>query len=306
MATRTKNSDAVARPWWRSLMLVALSAVAASTHAQPLCVLDDAEQKLCLAAPAQRIVSLSPGATELLFDAGAGQLVVGTVSFSDYPDAAKDIARIGSYNRLDLESLLALKPDLVVAWRSGNPRAQVERLQRLGVPVYYTEPRSFAQIASTVSRLGRLAGRQESADAVAAGFTQEVSALAEQYAKAEPVKVFYQIWDEPLMTINDTHFISEAIRLCGGENIFAALPRLTPTLDPEAVLRADPQAIIAGGMGEAEQAWAMAWRRYDGLQAVRKGHLFFIPPSLLQRPTLRLLAGTRTLCDQLQVVRNAD
>lgn len=306
MTNQKEQRDAVSQRLLRCMAMAALLTGVAIAQAQPRCVIDDTEQELCLAAPAQRIVSLSPGATELLFDAGAGAQIVGTVSFSDYPEAAQDIPRIGSYNRIDLESLLALRPDLIIAWHSGNPRGQVERLQRMGLPVYYTEPRSFAQIASTLLRLGRLAGREETAETAAAALERDVAALAERYAEAEPVRVFYQIWDEPLMTINDTHFISEAIRLCGGVNIFGTLPRLTPTLDPETVLEADPQAIIAGGKGEAEQAWALGWRRYDALQAVQQGHLFFVPPSLLQRPTVRLLSGTRALCTHLQAVRDVD
>ena len=112
-------------------------------------------------------------------------------------------------------------------------------------------------------------------------------------------------WNDPLMTVNDAHFISEAIHLCGGENVFGGLSRLTPTLGIEAVLAANPQAIVAGGMGENDHGWVEAWRRYPHLQAVRNDHLFFISPSTLQRPTVRLLTGTRTLCDQLQAVRDA-
>lgn len=295
----------ITRAMRRGLMLMVLMASTASAQEQPRCVVDDTQRQLCLAAPAQRIVSLSPGATELLFDAGAGEQIVGTVSFSDYPEAAKNIPRVGSYNRIDLESLLALRPDLIIAWRTGNPRGQVERLERMGLPVFYTEPRSFAEIADTLARLGRLLGREETAEAAAAGLSREVAVLAAEYAEAEPVRVFYQIWDEPLMTVNDAHFISEAIRLCGGVNMFGGLPRLTPTLDPETVLAANPQAIIVGGMGEAEHGWATGWRRYEVLQAVQREHVFFVPPSTLQRPTLRLLAGTRTLCTQLQAVRDA-
>ena len=291
----------------RTLLLAGLlPALAVAAPAMPRCVVDDLQREVCVAAPAQRIVSLSPGATELLFDAGAGEQVVGAVSFSDYPPAANAIPRVGSYNRLDLETLLTLRPDLVIAWRSGNPREQVDQLVRLGIPVYHTEPRRFADITSTLYRLARLAGTEQTGDAAGDAFGHAVQALRQQYQDADPVTLFYQIWNDPLMTVNATHFISEAMRLCGGVNVFGELSRLTPTLDIEAVLAANPQAIVAGGMGEDDHGWVEAWRRYPELQAVRKDHLFFIPPSTLQRPTVRLLTGTRTLCGQLQAVRDAD
>lgn len=291
----------------RTLLLASLlPAMASAAPAMQRCVMDDLQREVCVDAPAQRIVSLSPGATELLFDAGAGERVVGAVSFSDYPAAANDIPRVGSYNRLDLETLLTLKPDLVIAWRSGNPREQVDQLVRLGIPVYHTEPRSFADITSTLYRLARLAGTEQIGDAAAGTFAREVQTLRQRYQDAVPVTLFYQIWNDPLMTVNDTHFISEAMHLCGGVNVFGALSRLTPTLDIEAVLAANPQAIVAGGMGEDDRGWVEGWRRYPDLRAVKNAHLFFIPPSTLQRPTVRLLTGTRTLCTQLQAVRDAD
>src|SRR5690606_4818188 len=186
-----------------------------------------------------------------------------------------------------------------------NPREQVEQLVRLGIPVYHTEPRSFADIVSTLRRLARLAGTEAAGNAAADAFGNEVETLRQRYRHAAPVTLFYQIWNDPLMTVNGTHFISEAMRLCGGANVFGELPRLTPTLDIEAVLAANPQAIAAGGMGEDDHGWVDAWRRYPDLQAVRNEHLFFIPPSTLQRPAVRLLTGTRTLCEQLQAVRDA-
>lgn len=289
---------------WRSALIALLATASVPAWATQRCVVDDDQRELCLAAPAQRIIALSPGATEWVYDAGAGERLVGAVSFSDYPPQANQLPRVGSYQRLDLEALLALQPDLVVAWRSGNPRSQVDTLIRLGVRVYFAEPGDFAGISATVHRLATLAGTEAIGHPRAAAFADEVAALRERYRTATPVTLFYQVWDDPLMTVNDTHFISEAVRLCGGVNLFGALPRLTPKLDLEAVLAADPQVIVSGGMGEDDHRWVDAWRRFPSLQAVQAGHLFFVAPSTLQRPSLRLLLGTRSLCDHLDQVRS--
>ncbi|MBK5936518.1 cobalamin-binding protein [Halorhodospira halophila] len=275
----------------------------APVHAGERCVEDDADQEVCLEAPAQRIVALSPGATELLFAAGAGDHVVAAVSHADYPEEAADLPRVGSYDRLDMESILAHEPDLVIGWTSGNSSSQLERIESLGVPLYRSDPRQLEEIATSLERLGALAGSEETAEAEAARFRDAVAELEAEYAGRDPVRVFYQIWPDPVMTINDEQIISESIRICGGENVFGDLGSLTPRLDTESVLEADPEAIVAGGMGEADDAWLDEWRRYDVLEATAKDNLFFVQPSTIQRPTPRILEGTRALCDKLEQAR---
>lgn len=285
----------------RCLLIAAL--FPATLLASERCVVDDHQREVCLEQAAQRIISLSPGVTELLFAAGAGDRLVGTTSFSDYPDQAQALPRIGSYKRIDMEAVLAAEPDLVVAWISGNPTEQVERLESLGVTVYWGEQREFDDIARTLERYGRLAGTEATANVVAGDFRRRIEGFRSQFAEAAPVSVFYQVWDDPLMTVNADHLISKSIALCGGENIFAELPRLTPRIDIESVLAADPEAILAGGMGESDASWLLAWRRFGDMQAVRNEHLFLVPPSSIQRPTPRMLQGIATICEQLQQVR---
>ncbi|MEE3319921.1 MAG: cobalamin-binding protein [Pseudomonadota bacterium] len=286
----------------RGLLLILLSLLAVVGRAE-VCVEDDASRSLCLAQPAKRIVALSPGATEILFAAGAGAHMAAAVSFSDYPPAAKKLPRVGTFKRLDLEAILALKPDLVVAWGSGNPAEQVERLVSLGLPVYVSEPRRFEDVASNLERLGRLAGTDAVASGAAKAFRAGVASLQSRYAKASPVTVFYQVWEEPLMTVNNAHLISEAIGVCGGVNVFGDLPALAPRISREAVLEKNPQVIVAGGMGEEDPQWLNPWKRFTSLQAVEKDNLFFIAPSSLQRPTPMMLTGTRTLCRHLESAR---
>lgn len=287
-------------------LLAAVLCLGSGLAMAQVCVTDDANRQVCLEQPASRIIALSPGATELVFAAGAGEQLAGVVSFSDYPPAAKKLPRVGSYKRLDLEAVLALKPDLIIAWRSGNPMEQVERLQAMGVPVYHSEPRRFEDISTTLERLAVLAGTgavgQGAADALRSG----MDSLRQRYAEAAPVTVFYQVWEEPLMTVNNDHLISEAIQICGGVNVFGELAALAPKISREAVLAKDPEAIIAGGMGEDDPAWLAPWKQFSSLRAVKHDNLFFVAPSTLQRPTPQMLAGTRTLCSHLDTVRARD
>lgn len=282
--------------------LALLLSVAAPASAE-VCAVDDTDREVCLAAPAQRIAALSPGATELVYAAGAGEKVVAVVAYSDYPPEAREVASVGSHTRLDLERLVTLRPDLVIGWVTGNPPEQLERLEALGLPVFYIEPRSFEGVSGAIERLAILADTEAEGERVAGEFRDGMAALAARYAEAAPVRVFYQVWDEPLMTINDDHLIGQVLRLCGGVNVFGALPRLVPRPGEEAVLAADPEAILAGGMGEENRDWLDHWAQYPQLTAVARDNLFFVPPSLIQRPTPRLLEGSRLFCEKLERAR---
>lgn len=296
-------TETLARGRRSALFLALLWGLSALPAQAETCVTDDADREVCLAQPASRIVTLSPGATELVFAAGAGERVVGVVSFSDYPPEARQRQSVGSHTRLDLETLLALEPDLLVGWVTGNPHEQIERLQALGLPLYLSEPRRFEDVATSLERLGALAGTRDTAQVAADDFRAGIEALRQRHREAAPVRVFYQVWDEPLMTVNDKHLISQAMALCGGDNVFGGLPRLVPRISEEAVLGADPEAIVAGGMGEENRDWLDAWERFEELSAVRRDNLFFVPPSLIQRPTPRLVEGARILCDHLETAR---
>ncbi len=265
---------------------------------------DDSGQEVRLKAPARRIVTLAPHATELLYAAGAGDRLVGTVDYSDYPPAAKKVPRVGSYDRFDLEAISALKPDLIIAWESGNPAAQVAKLKALGLTVYATQPNRMEDIAGQLERYGRLAGSEAVADAAAAQFRQRLERLHRTYAGKPPVRVFYQIWINPLMTVGGPQIISDAIRLCGGENVFGHLPQMAPVVSVEGVLAADPEAIVATGMGDARPEWLDDWNKWARMTAVKRGNLFHINPDLMQRHTPRILDGAEQLCADLEIVRS--
>lgn len=285
----------------RGLSCCALALLPHAAGAQVRAV-DDAGRTVTLPAPAQRIVSLAPHATELLFAAGAGSAVVAVTEFSDHPEQARRIPSVGNGQSLDLERILALKPDLVVGWNTGLASGQLARLEALGIAVYRSQASSFDAIAASLEALARLAGRDESGKAAARAFRQRLQLLQERYRDRRPVSVFYQIWRSPLMTLNGSHLVSSALRLCGADNIFAGLPQLAPTVTEEAVLQADPEAIIASS-GEQDDTLA-GWKRFGGMRAVRRGNLLTVDGSLLNRAGPRVLDGTEQLCRLLDRVRD--
>jgi iron complex transport system substrate-binding protein len=267
----------------------------------PIVVTDDQGNEIRLPQAAQRIVSLSPHTTEMLFAAGAGARLVGVSNYSDYPAAARQIASVGSINALDLEKILTLKPDLVVAWHSGNKASQVARLRQFGIPVFESQPQDFETIASSLERLGRLSGTQAEGATAAAEFRRRWQGLRQKYAERRPVSVFYQIWSQPLMTLNGQHMVSSVLRLCGGRNIFAELPQLAPTISVEAVLAADPEVILTPS--DAKDQPLERWRQYGRLQAVTKQHLYVVNADWLNRAGPRILDATEQVCGLLEKVR---
>jgi iron complex transport system substrate-binding protein len=273
------------------------------TLAAAVGVTDDAGQLVTLARPAQRIVSLAPHATEILFAVGAGSRVVGVVQYSDYPAEAKKLRRIGGYQLIDLEAVIGLHPDLIVAWRSGNNAGQIEQLKKLGFIVYISEPRRITDVASSMERIGTLTGGGEQAARAVRDFRARHERIKAQYAGRTPVRTFYEVWNRPLMTVSNAHLIGDVMKLCGAENIFADLPVLTPTIGEEAVLAADPAVIVASGMGEARPEWLDEWRRWSRLKAVKGEHLYFVPPELLQRHSPRILEGAEKFCAEVDHAR---
>lgn len=286
----------------RRAMLVAF--LAAMTAAQAgVRVVDDYGHTVALAAPARRVVSLSPHLTELMYAAGAGDRLVGALAYSDYPPAARALPRVGSEAAIDLEAVIALRPDLVVAWPNAGSARAVERIASLGIPVFRSEPRELEDIARTLETLGRLAGAMAAAKAAARDFRERAARLARRYAHRPAVRVLYQVWDRPLVTVNGDHVISKVMRLCGGRNVMAELPGIAPEIDRERVLRADPEVILASGADDTRPAWLDDWQAFPGLAAVRLGQLHAIRPDLLQRHTPRLLDGAEELCRILESAR---
>ncbi len=288
----------------RSLWLAVMLFLPAFTHGgTSITVVDDIGREVQLERPATRIVSLAPHITENLFAAGIGHRVIGAVNYSDYPDKARRIPRVGGYDNFDIETILSLQPDLVVAWKEGNQFQQVESLMKLGLTVFVNEPNRLEDVAADITRFGILGGREDEARAVAQEFIAGFSRLRNEYSGLEKVTVFYQVWPNPLITVTDKQIIGNIIRLCGGSNIFAGLDTPTPQVGREAVLAENPDTIIASGMNEARPDWLDEWKQWSFLKAARYGNLFFIDPDIIQRHTSRILLGSQQLCEILEQAR---
>lgn len=284
------------------LFLFAWAIAAHATAA--ISVRDDAGDTIVLQRPAQRVASLAPHVTELLFAAGGGERIVGTVSYSDYPPAASSIPRIGDNRQVDIERLVALKPDLLVVWRHNASSRQLEQLRKLGIPLFYSEPHRLDDIPDTIERLGRLLGTEQKAQQSATELRRQLDSLNARYRNKPVVRVFYQVWDRPLYTLNERHIISDAIHVCGGENIFAKLPVAAPQVGIEAVLQENPEVVVSGDMRNQTPGGVEIWKQYPTLLAVRRNNLFALDSDLLNRPGPRIIAGAAALCEKLEQARN--
>ena len=265
-------------------------------------VQDDLGRAVTLPGPAQRVISLAPHLTEVVYAIGGGQQIVATVAWSDFPEEAKSLPVIGSNNKINYESLLTYKPDLILLWHSGNGQAIAQKLQALGLNVYVNEPRKLESISKTLDNIGRLLGREKTAKQVAGQFNETLEELRQQYGGAERVGVYYQIWRSPLITFGGNHLVSNVLKLCGGKNVFGSLQPLVPRLSTESVLAADPQVIIVGQYSAVEESFD-DWRRWPHLQAVKYNHLYSVDPYQLNRHTPRILQGATELCEKLALVR---
>lgn len=282
---------------------VLLASFTLAAQAAPVTVVDDAGRRVTVRQPAQRVISMAPHATELLFAAGGGARVVGAMNYSDYPEAAKTIPLVGSNSQIDMERVLALKPDLIVVWHTGNTARQIAQIESLGVPVFHSEPRRLAQVADNIERLGQLLGTVPAAQAAAGAYRAKLSGLEARYGKRPPVTVFYQIWDQPLYTLNDAQIASDAIRVCGGRNVFGGLKVVAPEVSLEAVIAADPEAIMAGKRYDPANPGLKLWEPYRSMTAVKRGNLLTVDGEMLTRPGPRAIDGAQQLCEALDAVR---
>ena len=266
-------------------------------------VIDDFERQIILAEPAQRIISLAPHNTENLFSAGAGDKVVGVVEYSDYPNDAQSIQSVGSYSQFNLEMILALKPDLIVAWQNASNRESLLRLEKLGFAIYYSEPRSFVDIVDNILELSILSGTRNSVDPRVDRIVSELNQMKNRYRDVEQLDVFYQVWTDPLMTLNGEHFISRVLELCGARNIFSDLPIIAPRVSVEAVVQANPD-VIATGMVDGVAPDMSLWQDWNVISAVEKGNYVFVESNVMHRHTLRMLTGIPEFCANLDSVRH--
>ena len=258
-------------------------------------VVDDSGTTLVLAEPAGKIVSLSPHLTELLFSLGVGDRIEATVDFSDYPEAALNIPRLGNAFSVSVEAVIELSPDLIVAWMTGGNHRTFEQLRALGYPVFVNEASSLVGIAAAVQQLGILVGKPERGLELAEKFRVDLQRLRQSSSGAGSPKVFFQISDAQLYTVNSQHLIGQAIEVCGAENIFSDVEFFVPMVSYESVVERNPDVLVVSSPYPGyKSAWDDRWNDLGWSGRVRT-----INASLITRPSLRMLEGIKMLCKVL-------
>jgi iron complex transport system substrate-binding protein len=273
----------------RSAVLILWLTCTATTHAQPV----------------QRVATLAPFLAELVYAAGAGGKLVGVSAFSDYPREARSLPVIADAGGVNREALLALRVDAVLAWKSGTPGKQIEALRQSGVNVIVVDGDRLDDIPRLLRRIGGLVGPADLAEQAAARFERELGALRAQYGSKTEVSAMLEIWHRPLITISGKHYMSDALLVCGGRNVFADYPGVAPEVSIESVLKANPAAIIGAGSAQDERSFRENWLPFPALYAVKQGHLIYLEADLIQRQTPRILDGVHRLCVALEGVRSS-
>jgi len=257
---------------------------------------------LTLPGPAGRIITLAPNLAELVFAAGAGGSLKAVVEYSNFPEQVAQIPRVGDAFRIDLERIIQLNPDLVIAWKSGNPQTALQKLQQLGISVWQVEITRPEQIADIVEQISDAAGTRSTGEAVALQLRDRLARLKKQNADKIPVSFFYQIAPRPLYTVNSQHIISRSLAICGGNNVFSDLPALAPQISRESVIIANPQVMIAPETAGDPPA-LLIWQDWPQLQAIQNDNMVYLPADEISQATPRLLDSIELACKNLDQVR---
>ncbi len=251
----------------------------------------------------QRIISLAPHVTEMLYSAGAGDKLVGVVKFSDYPPEALKYPIIGGYNGLNIEAIISLKPDVVIGWKEGNQKADLERLQSVGIEVWATEVKSLEDIPKQIRQFGAKLGTEKTAHKVASELETELIKVKQHYQERSEVSAYYQVWNKPFITISDHQFIGQAIKLCGGKNAFHDLPLLSAEVGLETIVHKNPDVILLGGLKPVQQSWYNDWQKWPMVSAVKNNHIYKLNADHFQRPSARLITALEGLCKKIDQAR---
>ena len=281
--------------------LLALLALAAAPALGAVTATDDLGREVRLEQPALRIVTLAPFLTELVYSAGAGERLVGVSAYSDYPPQAKRLPQVATAASFSIEEVAALRPDLVLAWRDSVRIEDLQRLEGLGITTFVTQAKRLDDAPRLLEAVAALTARDVAAPV--SRYRERLRALRSRYAGRPVVPVFLEVWHNPLQTIGERHWISEALALCGARNAFADLPGVAPLVSWEEVYRRDPPVVIGAGSRDGEERFRANWRVRGALAAVRNGRLVFVEADTLQRPTLRLADGVTQLCEGIDRAR---
>ena len=251
----------------------------------------------------QKIITLGPHLVELLFDLGIGERIVGTIEFSDFPAKALNIPRVGNYARLKIEKIIALQPDLVIAWHTGNPVADLAKLEKLGIKVVYSKPTLLADVSKDYRQIGRLTGTEKLAEEKALAFEKQLALLTSNYANKTPVTVFYELWSKPVTTIANMAWPQQQLSVCGASNPFSKISNDYPQVNLEEVIIANPQLIIQPNSKGESHADAINWLKYPKMQASIHQQILYPNADLLHRMSYRLLPELEKLCIQIDKSR---
>jgi vitamin B12 transport system substrate-binding protein len=262
-----------------------------------------AENSEILPSKAQRIIALAPHIVEMLFDIGAGKQIVGTVEYADYPKAALNIPRVGSYHGMQIEKLLALNPDLVIVWKSGNSQSDIDKMKRLGLNVVFSNPVNINDVARELRYFGQLTHHQKQAEQVAVAYEKRLQKLRNENIAKQPIPVFYQLWSEPMMTINGTTWINQLIEVCQGANVFASNATPYPKISIENVIVAQPQLMILPDENSDKPQPIINWQKWPEIPAVKNDKFIHVDADLLHRFSTRMLNGIADMCEKIDQQR---
>jgi iron complex transport system substrate-binding protein len=269
--------------------------------AAPISLRDDLDRPVALKQPAQRIVTLAPFLTELVFSAGAGGRIVGVSAFSDYPPEARTLPQVSTAAGFSIEGIAALKPDLVVVWRDSARREEIERITRFGAAVFVAHARNFEDVPRLMRSIGALTGRDVGRQVAA--YQDKLTSLRRAHAGQRKMTVLLEIWNRPLTTIAGRHFMNEALEICGARNVFQDLEGVAPVVPWEEVYRRDPEAIVGASSALSAEEFRANWRERSTLAAVKADRLVYVDADRIQRLTARTPDGIAALCEALERVR---
>lgn len=266
-------------------------------------VTDNSGAVITLNSPAERIIALAPHIVENVYSAGAGAQLVASVNYANYPPEAESLPKVGGYNKFNIESIAALQPDVIFVWESGTPKPFIDKIKQLGIPVYLDEPSTLEEIADSIRNIGRLTGNDEVANQAADKHLSDLAVLKQTQTHKKLVKVFYQVWDDPLYTINGKQVISSVLRLCGGTNIYADESIKAPIISLESLIERNPEVIMTGSTHESTDKSLDRWKKWPNMTAVKHKNLFVVNADIVSRHTVRLIQGAASICQKLDIAR---
>ena len=288
------------------LMIISISLALSSTlvSAKAVSVIDDSGALISLAKPATRILALAPHIVENVYSAGAGDLLVGSVNYANFPPEAESLPQVGGYNKYNIEAIAALKPDVIFAWQSGTPQHFFDKIKQLGIPLYLDEPSTMQEVATAVRNIGVLTGKQDIAEPVVKQYLDELAILRQSQVGKTPLKIFYQVWHDPIYTINGKQIISDVLSLCGGKNIYAGEKIKAPIITIESLIERNPDVIITGTNHQSGVEPLLRWQQWPTMTAVKTNNLFTVNADIVSRHTIRLIQGAQSVCKKFDIARN--